>query len=99
MSSPGNLSLKKERKLASVTFKPKSIVKSTSIVTNSRKKTSNLVISMKMSNPISYVKNTRVSYSKFLERKVREVQVQFKDEEPAWIPYETLLAIEELVND
>ena len=52
-----------------------------------------------MSNPISYVKNTRVSYSKFLERKVREVQVQFKDEEPAWIPYETLLAIEELIND
>jgi hypothetical protein len=54
---------------------------------------------MKMSNPISYVKNTRVSYSKFLGRKVREVQVQFKDEEPAWIPYETLLAIEELIND
>jgi len=47
-----------------------------------------------MSNPISYVKNTRVSYSKFLERKVREVQVQFSDEQPAWIPYETLIAIE-----
>ena len=52
-----------------------------------------------MSNPISYVKNTRVSYSKFLESKVREVQVQFKDEQPAWIPYETLMAIEELVNE
>ena len=51
-----------------------------------------------MTNPISYVKNTRVSYSKFLERNVREVQVQFKNEQPAWIPYETLLAIEELVN-
>ena len=47
-----------------------------------------------MTNPISYVKNTRVSYSKFLEKKVREVQVQFADETPAWIPYETLLAIE-----
>jgi len=47
-----------------------------------------------ISNPISYVKNTRVSYSKFLERKVREVQVQFGDEQPAWIPYETLMAIE-----
>jgi len=47
-----------------------------------------------MSNPISFVKNTRVSYSKFLEEKVREVQVQFSDENPAWIPYETLLAIE-----
>ena len=88
-----------EKKQESVTSNVRSIVKSTSIVTNSRKKTSNLVISMKMSNPISYVKNTRVSYSKFLERKVREVQVQFKDEEPAWIPYETLLAIEEFVND
>ena len=47
-----------------------------------------------MSNPISFVKNTRVTYSKFLEEKVREVQVQFADETPAWIPYETLLAIE-----
>jgi len=47
-----------------------------------------------MSNPISFVKNTRVSYSKFLEKNVREVQVQFADENPAWIPYETLLAIE-----
>ena len=48
-----------------------------------------------MMNPLSAVKNTRVVYSKFLEKKVREVQVQFKDEPPAWIPYETLLAIEE----
>ncbi len=47
-----------------------------------------------MSNPISYVKNTRVMYSKFLDKKVREVQVQFDEENPAWIPYETLLAIE-----
>jgi len=49
-----------------------------------------------MSNPISYVKNTRVSYSKFLEKKVREVQVQFDAEQPTWIPYETLLAIEKI---
>ena len=48
-----------------------------------------------MNNPISYVKNTRVTYSKFYQKKVREFQVQFKDETPAWIPYETLLAIEE----
>jgi len=47
-----------------------------------------------MINSISYVKNTRVSYSKLLEEKIREVQVQFSNEEPAWIPYETLLAIE-----
>lgn len=52
-----------------------------------------------MSNPISYVKNTRVSYSKSLERKVREVLVQFDIEDPAWIPYETLLAIEKILND
>jgi hypothetical protein len=51
-----------------------------------------------MNNPISYVKNTRVSYSKFLEQKVREVQVQFADEHPAWIPYETLIAIEKTLN-
>ena len=49
---------------------------------------------IRMNNPISYVKNTRVSYSKFRQEKVREVQVQFMNETPAWIPYETLLAIE-----
>ena len=48
-----------------------------------------------MMNPLSVVKNTREVWSKFLEENVREVQVQFKDEPPAWIPYETLLAIEE----
>tara|TARA_B100000003_G_C10910814_1_gene363136 strand:+ start:592 stop:753 length:162 start_codon:yes stop_codon:yes gene_type:complete len=50
-----------------------------------------------MKNPISYVKNTRVSYSKFHQKNVREVQVQFEDETPAWIPYETLLAIEKKI--
>ena len=49
----------------------------------------------RMMNPLSTVKNTREVWSKFLEKNVREVQVQFKDEPPAWIPYETLLAIEE----
>ena len=44
-------------------------------------------------NPISYVQNTRVVYSKWLQKNVKEVEVQFKDEEPAWIPYETLVAI------
>jgi hypothetical protein len=47
-----------------------------------------------MTNPISYVKNTRESWSRSLEKSITEVQVQFKDENPAWIPYETLLAIE-----
>jgi hypothetical protein len=40
------------------------------------------------------VKNTREVWSKFLEQNIREVQVQFADEEPAWIPYTTLLAIQ-----
>ena len=49
-----------------------------------------------MRNPLSPVKMVRESYSKWLQRNVTEVQVQFKDEEPAWIPYETLLAMQEL---
>ena len=37
----------------------------------------------------------RESYSRYLQKNFTEVQVQFRDEEPAWIPYETLLAIKE----
>ena len=48
-----------------------------------------------MKNPLSPVKMVRETYSRYLQRHVTEVQVQFKDEEPAWIPYETLLAIKE----
>ena len=48
-----------------------------------------------MRNPLSPVKMVRETYSKWLQRHVTEVQVQFRDEEPAWIPYETLLAIKE----
>ena len=51
---------------------------------------------MMMNNPLSYVKNTRQSYRKDLEEVITEVQVQFRDEEPAWIPYETLLSIQGL---
>ena len=51
---------------------------------------------MIMNNPLSYVKNTRQSYRKDLEEVITEVQVQFRDEEPAWIPYETLLSIQGL---
>ena len=50
---------------------------------------------VEMNNPLSPVKNVREMYCKFLQRVVTEVQVQFKDEEPAWIPYDTLLAIKE----
>ena len=36
-----------------------------------------------MKNPLSPVKMVRESYSKWLQRCVTEVQVQFKDEPPA----------------
>ena len=49
-----------------------------------------------MRNPLSPVKMVRETYSKWLRRSVTEVQVQFKDEEPAWIPYDTLLAMQEV---
>ena len=48
-----------------------------------------------MNNPLSPVKMVRETYSRFLQKHVTEVQVQFRDEEPAWIPYDTLLAIKE----
>ena len=51
-----------------------------------------------MKNPLSPVKMVRESYSRYLQRHVTEVQVQFKDEEPAWIPYDTLLAMQEINN-
>ena len=49
-----------------------------------------------MKNPLSPVKDVRETYSKWLQRNVTEVNVQFKDEEPAWIPYDTLLAMQEV---
>ena len=48
-----------------------------------------------MKNTISPVKQVRESYSRFLQKHVTEVEVQFKDEDPAWIPYDTLLAMQE----
>ena len=42
----------------------------------------------------NHIKNTRKTYDRFLAKIITEVQVQFKDEEPAWIPYETLLAMQ-----
>ena len=43
-----------------------------------------------MNNPI---KNTRKSYDRFHAKVITEVLVQFKDEEPAWIPLSTYEAI------
>jgi len=48
---------------------------------------------MGVENPLSPVRNTRQTYNKQLERVITEVHVQFADENPAWIPLETLLAI------
>lgn len=47
-----------------------------------------------MENPLSFVKNTRKKYDRFHQTIVTEVQVQFDDEMPAWIPYSTLMGIQ-----
>ena len=49
----------------------------------------------KLKNPFRPVKNVRTIYDRYYQKNVKEVQVQFKDEDPAWIPYETLIAMME----
>ena len=49
----------------------------------------------KLKNPIRPVKNVRTVYDRFYQKNVKEVQVQFKDENRAWIPYDTLIAMME----
>ena len=46
-----------------------------------------------MYNPVSFVKNVRTSYSRFLQKNVQEVEVQFMNEDTAWIPYDTLISM------
>ena len=46
-----------------------------------------------MISPLSYVKNVRTVYDRFYQKNIKEVQVQFLDENPAWIPYDTLLSM------
>ena len=46
-----------------------------------------------MISPLSFVKNVRTVYDRFYQKNVKEVQVQFLDENPAWIPYDTLLSM------
>ena len=48
-----------------------------------------------LKNPFRPVKNVRTVYDRFYQKNVKEVQVQFKNEDPAWIPYETLIAMME----
>ena len=46
-----------------------------------------------MINLLSYVKNVRTVYDRFYQKNVKEVQVQFQDEDPAWIPYYTYISM------
>ena len=46
-----------------------------------------------MINPMSVVKNVRTSYSRFLQKNIKEVEVQFENEDPAWIPYDTYISM------
>ena len=46
-----------------------------------------------MFSPLRYVQNVRTVYSRFYQKNSKEVEVQINDEEPAWIPYDTLLSI------
>tara|TARA_B100001250_G_scaffold177797_1_gene152821 strand:+ start:697 stop:870 length:174 start_codon:yes stop_codon:yes gene_type:complete len=48
-----------------------------------------------MANPINPVKNTRKAYYRHLEEVVTEVEVQFSGEPSTWIPYTTLMAIQD----
>ena len=48
-----------------------------------------------MKNPLSPIIQVRQSWSMWLQKTITEVEVQFKDEDPAWIPYTTLFAMQE----
>ena len=49
----------------------------------------------KLKNPFRPVKNVRTVFDRFHQKNVKEVPVQFSDEDPAWIPYDTLIAMME----
>ena len=50
---------------------------------------------IEMMSPFGNVLKTRESYSRLYQEGFTEVEVQFGDEHPAWIPLDTLLAIKE----
>ena len=50
-----------------------------------------------LKNPFRPVKNVRTIYDRYYQKNVKQVEVQFKDEDPAWIPYDTLIAMMETV--
>ena len=51
-----------------------------------------------MMSPFGNVLNTRETYSRFYQKKFTEVEVQFSDEDPAWIPLETLLSMRKIYS-
>ena len=53
----------------------------------------------KLKNPFRPVKNVRTVFDRFHQKNVKEVQVQFSDEDPAWIPYDTLISMMETEID
>ena len=53
-------------------------------------------LEVKMMSPFGNVLNTRETYSKFYQEIFTEVEVQFHDENPAWIPLDTLLAMRKI---
>ncbi len=53
-------------------------------------------LEVKMMSPFGNVLNTRETYSRFYQKLFTEVEVQFHDEDPAWIPLDTLLAMREI---
>ena len=55
-------------------------------------------LEVKMMSPFGNVLNTRESYSRFYQKKFTEVEVQFQDENPAWIPLETLLSMRKIYS-
>ena len=52
-----------------------------------------------MINPMSVVKNVRTVYSRFYQKNIKEVEVRFGNEDPALIPYDTLLAMMNFEGD
>ncbi len=55
--------------------------------------------SIRMISPFSVVKNTRQTYNRFYQENMTEVEVQFKNEKPTWIPLDTLIAIQSYLDN
>ena len=55
--------------------------------------------SNRMISPFSVVRNTRQTYNRFYQENMTEVEVQFKNEKPTWIPLDTLIAIQSYLDN